>query len=170
MGTFSTMCLSKVSVIEPLYHQTLFTVGKTLSSWAATNQAYCLFVLWPGCARFRRWTPVFGMKALVSQPWYRSEGLDVNMGTDRVLPGLRCSPQAYSVQDGWIMYSICLCTYVTEERHTEMLREKRVRTSLLCGRSIHKTEDYVLWYNVCFHGKKFSLALFTFGVWFNWFL
>lgn len=75
----------------------------------------------------------------------------MDIGTGQVLPGLRCSPEAYIVKNGWIMYSICLCTYVREERYTEMMKEKRIRTSLLCMRSVHETlfsikdtEDYVL--------------------------
>lgn len=56
----------------------------------------------------------------------------MNMGTDRVLIGLRCSPKHTARK----MDGLCVCTH---GRYREMMREKRTRTSLLCGRSIHKT-------------------------------
>lgn len=66
---------------------------KSSSIWAAPSQSYCLFVVWPACASSRGWTlgSGLGMKTLVSQPWCRSEVLDVNMSVDRMLSGLRCS-------------------------------------------------------------------------------
>ena len=50
------------------------------------------------------WTLVIFMKALFSQPWSRSEGLDVNMGKAWGLSGLRCTPETYSEKAAWIMY------------------------------------------------------------------